>query len=261
MGVRGRTGSGSGSGSGGGFIPADDRHREAVTCVRFFGNRVALLGDAQPDMIASSSRDETARLWRREDATGTWRTAATLSGHRGEVWCVGAVTGHVATGGSDWSVLVWDPESPDEPVARMDGHTRAVRSCDSHADAPDALATGSLDETVLVWDARAPEAPVARLETSSPVLCVRWGGPPFLCAGGGVAPDSMAGTRENVGGWLRVWDPRTWRVLGDASKALARPEDRLRPRASATGETDARRQAHDTAVSYTHLTLPTTPYV
>ena len=235
-----------------------EKHRDVVTCVRFHGERTSLLGSPLPDLVASSSRDSTVRLWRRA-ASGehVWLTAAVLRGHRSEVWCVSSSTGHIVSGGDDWSLFVWDPESPTEPVARIDAHTRAIRCCDAQAESPHVVASGSLDETVRVWDLRTPpREPVARLEAGSMVLCLRWG-LGFLCAGGGIPFDTSFGTSENVGGWLRVWDPRTWQVLGDAARELPRPTDRWTPSLSSTssatsradGDVNVARQAHSFATN------------
>ena len=78
-----------------------------------------------------------------------------------------------------------------------------------------------------MWDARikAYGSKVARMETGSAVLCCCWGGeggvggggPGWLAAGGGIGLDSMQGTSENVGGWLRVWDVRMWKLVSSRS--------------------------------------------
>ena len=183
---------------------------------------------------------------------------------------LGDGTVHLASGGADWEVMLWDVSTPGNgPIRTLSGHSYAVRAVafasSRYGNAspgesdPALLASGGDDEKVgqqirrapswcitlprsreadvskihqtlqvIVWDARikAYGSKVARMDTGSAVLCCCWGGeggvggggPGWLAAGGGIGLDSMQGTSENVGGWLRVWDVRMWKMVRAALK-------------------------------------------
>jgi WD40 repeat protein len=259
---------------GGSSLKLDmERHRDAITDVHYYAGRTQLLGNAAPDLLVSSSRDYTVKLWQKQQQQQTtntttttatneiWTSVATLSGHRGEVWCVTSMESYVISGGADWNLLLWDPESPDAPANKLEGHRRPVRCCATTTTYQNQsttmnqynnlIASGSEDETVRIWDIRCSpgQDSVAVLETGSPVLTCEWGDG-FLSAGGGVPIDAMFGTSDNIGGWVRMWDPRTWKVLGDAAKILPRVGDRIqKSRVTANGDVDIKRQAHELATT------------
>jgi WD40 repeat protein len=203
------------------------------------------MGEALPRTIVSGSRDRTVRLW--QQSQQQWREVAVLEGHQAEVRCVAAVRdmGQVVSGGNDWDVLEWDAANPFEPIRVRKGHTRPVRCL---ASSGALTASGSEDESVAVWDPRARDR-VAVLQVGAVALTAQWGDR-FLAVGGGTPLDSFSATSENVGGWLRVWDARTWSVLGDAAVQPPQPVMRRAGSSSSSGgaraggDTQRGRQAH-----------------
>ncbi len=69
----------------------------------------------------------------------------------------GTADGHVATGGDDHRVLLWDPRRPGDPV-ELGTHAGAVRAVAVTADGH--VVTGGDDHRVLLWDPRGPGDPV-----------------------------------------------------------------------------------------------------
>ena len=121
----------------------------------FAGNRDTILGLAfSPDgkYLASSSRDETARLWDLE--TGTQVRA--FRGHFGPVWGVAFAAGdaarglRLATAGDDSTVRVWNALS-DEPPRIFRGHRQPVFSV-AFDPTGRFVASGGRDKDVLVWE-------------------------------------------------------------------------------------------------------------
>ena len=116
--------------------------------------------------------------------------------------------------------------------SRLPAHSYGV-SCVSFADSTKVLtqtplagqsilASGSVDETVRIWDCRAKYGGrITSLRCGSPVLSLTWGGGSitgdWLAAGGGIPPDDMRGSTEDVDGWIRVWDVRTWKIVADCN--------------------------------------------
>ena len=220
-------------------------HRDWVNCVR--GLSAAAVGDHLTPIFVSGSRDHSLRLWKtKSGGEAGWECAAVFEGgetgdegkgHRDFVNCCdlkgreGSVW--LASGSSDWNINLWDINRPEDPLQQLEGHSYAVR-CLSWSEprifqetklaGTTLLASGSDDETVRIWDPRAKfGGKVKTLYCGSPVLSVCWGGVggsatgSWLTAGGGIPLDSMAGSSENIGGWIRVFDIRTWRVVGDCS--------------------------------------------
>lgn len=136
------------------------------------------------------------------------------------------------------------------------------------------FATGGDDEMVYVIDPRSSnsDGKVARLSTGAAVLTVCWGpmddvpgGLPWLAAGGGVPLDSFNANSDNLGGWIRIWDPRMWKAIGDCTSFGATPlQDpsgaahdyqaserklRLHRASSSKWESDKSREAHATMVA------------
>lgn len=196
-----------------------DLHSSETTCVGLVP-LYDLLGTTSGDpLIATGSRDRTVKLWKASSDTRSYSCETQLD-HRADVMCLaGLREGHVVSGGSDWSLKLWDPNIPNEPVRVLDSHSRTVRCVtvdNKHTTGEGHFASGSDDETIAIWDPRASDPIIAKIDASSPVLCLSWDGD-YLCAGGGTAADSMTGSSsEYMGGWLRFYDPRTWKIVGDA---------------------------------------------
>ena len=109
------------------------------------------LGGLQPrgDLVATASRDGTARIW--DGVTGEPR--ATLGGHAEHVSRVEFSPDgrQVVTTSREATARIWDPETGDQ-VAVLRGHKRWVTRLEFTADGR-SIVTGSDDGTVRVWDA------------------------------------------------------------------------------------------------------------
>ena len=170
--------------------------------------------------LVSSSRDQSLRLWRCDSGSSKWNCEASVRAHSDVVTCCDAsLDGNaIVSGGEDWAVNIYDTgRFADGAVNSYTGHSYAVRCCSWGRGLTDALiATGSDDETVRVWDTRQKYGGrIARVACGSQVLTTALF-ERVLVAGGGTARDQMAGSSEAIcGGWLRAFDVRTWRIIGD----------------------------------------------
>ena len=136
----------------------------------------------------------------------------------------------LATGADDFSIRLWNTDNPDRPTPlgpRLVGPSDLIRSV---AFSPDGsrLAVTSDDKRVYLYDLRRPGPdPIAVISDDAPVTQA------VFADGGQVL---VVGAR----------DLSTWNLNGGG-----RPT-----------QIDRRPEMHvSTPVSYTHLTLPTTPYV
>uniref|UniRef100_A0A7S3LIM8 U-box domain-containing protein n=1 Tax=Aplanochytrium stocchinoi TaxID=215587 RepID=A0A7S3LIM8_9STRA len=205
-----------------------------------------------------------------------WRCKGKLVGHKDFVNCVDIElgSGSLLSASADWSVKLWDLLTMRE-VQTYDAHSYAVRclswasSGDSQLNIPmtgtfkesesngsqsaatgspsDVFCSGGDDEMVYVWDTRVKCGnKIARLSTGAMVLCCCWGPTngtcggvlPWLAAGGGTPSDSFNASSDNVCGWLRVYDPRMWKPLGDCTSRESNRERR------SEGDSTKEREAH-----------------
>ena len=170
--------------------------------------------------LVSASRDCTVRLWRPDGNEAEWQCEAAVRSHSDFVTCcdTSADGSTVASGGEDWGVNIYDVgRFSDGAINSYTGHSYAVRCCSfGRGDMGDLIATGSDDETVRIWDMRKKYGGrVATVRCGSQVLTTRLFSN-ILVAGGGTARNQFAGSSEAIcGGWLRAFDVRTWRVIGD----------------------------------------------
>jgi WD40 repeat protein len=122
------------------------------------------------------------------------------------------------------------------------------------------FASGGEDEMVYVVDPRSPSGrPAARLNAGAIVLSVAWGPSehvmgslPWLAVGGGTPPSSFSASSDNLGGFIRIYDPRTWKAVGDCSSFGATPlRDQLLD-AGQFGDADPRQVAEKAAAALRH---------
>lgn len=115
---------------------------------------VRAVSSPSPATVLSTSRDATARVWKREGSqhdSRNWREAAILQGHNGFVGAVAssrlADGAQVAiTGGNDSVINLWDLETPStgsNPLRTLIGHSGNV--CCLNATQDGLLASGSWD--------------------------------------------------------------------------------------------------------------------
>jgi WD40 repeat protein len=106
-------------------------------------------------ILATGSKDNTAKLWRFSSDGSTATCVATLAGHSDWVWSVAfhPTAPILATGSIDKTVKLWRL-SPDSSaatcVATLAGHSSGILSVAFHPTAP-ILATGSEDKTAKLW--------------------------------------------------------------------------------------------------------------
>ncbi|MGZ3424499.1 MAG: WD40 domain-containing protein, partial [Polyangiales bacterium] len=141
--------------------------------VRLRGHSQAVTGIAvSPDgkTVATTSRDETARLW--DLATG--REILRLEGHAGDVTSVafdhdGA---QLATGGRDKTVRIWDSKTGASRGVLV-GHSGAVTAL-AYATTGKRLVSASEDHSAIVWDPSNAKV-VAKIAAPSVLRAVSFG--------------------------------------------------------------------------------------
>ena len=107
------------------------------------------------NLLATSSSDNTAKLWRFSPDGSTATCVVTLAGRSGGVYSVAfhPTAPLLATGSDDKTAKLWrfSPEGSNATcVATLEGHNDLVLSVAFHPMAP-FLATGSRDTTVKLW--------------------------------------------------------------------------------------------------------------
>ncbi|GBG29315.1 U-box domain-containing protein 54 [Hondaea fermentalgiana] len=277
---------------------------QGITCVSSWAHSVSIDEPASRPILVSGSRDRSVRIWRAATAApsagGSWNfdLAANLEKHTDFVTCceIEVGSGTLVTGGGDWKTCLWDLHRLDAGcISEFEAHSYAVRCCawstsgqyavngyeHGHrvgasglaAAAGACFASGGDDEMVYVTDPRASgNGRVAQLSTGAAVLSMCWGPTddapgalPWLAAGGGVPLDSFNASSDNIGGWVRVWDPRMWKPVGDCCSFGATPiQDpsgavydaaassrtlQVHRASSSEWESDKSREAHSTMVS------------
>ena len=197
-----------------------------VSCVAF-----------SPDGKNVAATNAEGRLWTVEASTGklVWerRDMATIPivvawSHHGRLIAMGGWNGII-------SLCV---AKTGKVISHWPGHKENITSIVFSAD-DRFLATGSGDDTAKVWSVRGGEALLAMEQ-----------GDEYDMTGVAFSPDSnrlATGDGENR---VKIWDTRT----GDETRVM---EGHTEAVAAVAWSADG----NCIAVSYTHLTLPTTPYV
>jgi WD40 repeat protein len=141
-------------------------------------------------MIATSSRDETARIW----DVGTGKMLQTLAGHT-EVVFQSAFSPDgslLLTGSLDTTAHLWDVATGAE-LRRFAGHTGSVYAVAFTADGSHAVTTGK-DGTIRFWDIKAP------VERDT------LGGPISFMYSLEYSPDGKLLFAGNADGTSQIWD-------------------------------------------------------
>ncbi|ESL10098.1 hypothetical protein TRSC58_02173 [Trypanosoma rangeli SC58] len=122
--------------------------------------------------------------------------------HKGSVECIAEMEGRVYTGGRDWKIYQWVPESYNYE-RQFSGHTNAVRCLCSYTGSTGAvLFTGGDDGMVKVWD---PYLPVKQSNENNPCVHTFVGHTRGVWALELVSPNNQlwsGGEDTNI----RVWD-------------------------------------------------------
>jgi len=172
-----------------------------------------------------------------------------------------ASSGNLLAVGEDWQARVYDL-THESLLEVYENHSYNVRCCSwassgeriisgGGGNRSSVFATGGDDELVVVCDTRS-RGKIAQLKCGAAVACCCWGPEggselSWLAAGGGIPSDSFMGSTDCVGGWIRIWDPRMWKAVGDC---CSRTSQQRKDYKVADGDTDKRRDAHASVVNY-----------
>ncbi|CAG8499469.1 10538_t:CDS:10 [Ambispora gerdemannii] len=106
--------------------------------------------------VASVSRDKTVRLWSRLATTNVFTEDKVFFGHTHFVTSVAVFpatpehpNGLIASGSSDKTINIWDPEHPQDPIYSLISHTENI--CALDVSPSGYLVSGSWDKTVKLW--------------------------------------------------------------------------------------------------------------
>lgn len=95
--------------------------------------------------LATASTDKTVKLWDWQSGKET----AKLEGHEDAVWCVAFGGKHIATGGADRKLRLFEPNG--KLLATLPGHTDWISGVTFTPDGK-TLATSSLDRSIRIWN-------------------------------------------------------------------------------------------------------------
>jgi len=267
---------------------AQKPHAGSVSCLTFWCDSSD--GSSPPFIISSGSENaleickaETPKPEQAHDGSEAWKFqhVKRLQHHNEFVTCIDVenTTGTLLSGGEDWRACMYDMNRLDAgALQRWENHTYGVRCCSwstsgehklnpygltdgasSAANHSAVFVTGGFDELGCVIDPRARLDRVAVLKTGAPVLTCCWGPSdsllgslPWLALGGGAEAGSFRVNTGNVEGYIRLYDPRMWKSIGDCTSYCVRPIQgpgadailRCDSGATAEGDTIKERQAH-----------------
>lgn len=137
---------------------------------------LAWCGAGQPNLIASGSRDRSIRV-RDIRSPRSEETTYCLTGHKQEVcglkWSPD--DSHLASGGNDNSLLLWQPQASCAPLHRFDHHTAAVKALawSPHQYGLLASGGGTADRCIRFWNTTT-HTPVHHIDTGSQVCNIAW---------------------------------------------------------------------------------------
>lgn len=105
----------------------------------------------EPTVMASASGDWTVKVW---DVRGP-ASVATVRAHNHEVLALDwnkYMNNTIVTASADRTACVWDLRNPNAPIARLEGHTNAIRRVKCYPHHGNVIATASYDTTLRLWD-------------------------------------------------------------------------------------------------------------
>lgn len=153
-------------------------HRGIILSIDAITNTNAIdKGDAADSYLATSSRDKTARVWRRNRTSGKWACMAIAEGHTDAVGAVAlspktaAGQFFIVTGAADRTIKLWNLDAARKKVnkrAASGGEAHSVslsaawtllaheKDVNAIAISPDAqcIATGSQDRSLKIWSVK-----------------------------------------------------------------------------------------------------------
>jgi ribosome assembly protein 4 len=108
----------------------------------------------------------------------------------------------LVTGSDDHTLMLWEPENSDKPIARLTGHVGVVNQV-SFSPNGRMIASASFDKSIKIWDAKTGKFMMTLRGHVGPVYQVSWSGDSRLVVSG--SKDSTA----------KVWDVTIGKLMCD----------------------------------------------
>ena len=171
------------------------QHRDAVSSTVY---------SPDGDLIASSSRDKTIKIWNAK----TGQLIRTLAGHTD--WVLSSVFSpdgrYIASSSNDKTIKIWDVKNGKE-VRSLTGHAGSVTSVAFSSDGKQ-LASASWDKTVKIWNAESGSEIRTLTDHAQSVLSVAFSPDDRLIASGSV-------------GTTKIWEAKTGKELKQFDKGTS----------------------------------------
>jgi WD40 repeat protein len=108
----------------------------------------------------------------------------------------------LVTGSDDYTLILWEPDNNDKPIARLTGHQGVVNQVSFSPDGR-MIASASFDKSIKIWDAKTGKFMMTLRGHVGPVYQVSWSGDSRLVVS--ASKDSTA----------KVWSVETGRLICD----------------------------------------------